>query len=87
MQQTGLSQQSTLSRELEIHSPELASLITYPRYSEREYSARITEMQALGVQSIFLGGGKSIVNGASIAGKGCVGLVFKARRGDRLVAL
>ena len=87
MQQTGLSQQSTLSRELEIHSPELASLITYPRYSEGEYSARIKEMQALGVQSIFLGGGKSIVNGASIAGKGCVGLVFKARLGDSLVAL
>lgn len=87
MQQTGLSQQSTLSRELEIYSPELASLITYPRFSEREYSARISEMEALGVQSIILGGGKSIVNGASIAGKGCVGLVFRARRSDGIIAL
>ncbi len=44
-------------------------------------------MQSLGIHSIIVGDGKSVVNGISIAGKGWVGLVFKARSGDGVVAL
>lgn len=44
-------------------------------------------MELLGIQSILVGNGKSTINGLSIAGKGCVGLVFKARSAYGLVAL
>jgi len=43
-------------------------------------------MRSLGVTSIFLGG-RTFVNGLPIAGKGCVGLVVKARIDDRICAL
>ena len=83
-----LSQQnvSFLDEELDIRSSRLVPLISYPHFSEREYKDRIIEMESLGITSIILGG-KTIVNGAHIAGKGCVGIVVKAKAGSRVCAL
>lgn len=85
-----MSQQnlSFSSEELDIRSSRLLPLITYPRYSECEYKARINEMESLGVTSIILGDGSAIVNNTRIAGKGCVGIVVKAKLGrDKVCAL
>jgi putative serine/threonine protein kinase len=83
-----LSQQnvSFLDEELDIRSPKLVPLITYPRFSELEYKDRIIEMESLGITSIILGG-KTIVNSAHVAGKGCVGIVVKSKAGSRVCAL
>src|ERR671916_848258 len=72
--------------ELDIKSSSLIPLITYPRFSESEYKDRIIEMKSLGITSIILGG-KTIVNGAHIAGKGCVGIVVKAKSRGEVCAL
>jgi putative serine/threonine protein kinase len=79
-----LSQQnlSFSNEELDIKSPRLMPLVTYPRYSECEYKDRITEMESLGITSIILGEGNTIVNNARVAGKGCVGIVAKAKSGS-----
>jgi putative serine/threonine protein kinase len=82
-----LSQQSvSFSDELDIGSSELVPLICYPRFSESEYSDRIAEMESLGVTSITLGG-RTVVNGMRVAGKGCVGLVLRAKIGNKAYAL
>ena len=83
-----LSQQniSFLNEELDIRSPRLIPLISYPRFSESEYKDRIIEMDSLGITSIILDG-KTTVNGAHIAGKGCVGIVVKAKAGNKVYAL
>jgi putative serine/threonine protein kinase len=82
-----LSRQSvSFSDELDIGSPELAPLISYPRFSEIEYRDRIAEMESLGITSIMLGGW-TVVNGARVAGKGCVGLVLRAKIGNKACAL
>ena len=74
--------------EIDIRSPKLVPLITYPHYSECEYKDRIIEMESLGITSIILGGGgKTIVNSAHIAGKGCVGIVVKSKVGSKVCAL
>jgi putative serine/threonine protein kinase len=81
-----LSQQnvSFSDEELDIRSPKLVPLITYPHYSEHEYKDRIIEMQSLGITSIILRG-KTILNGAHVAGKGCVGIVVKSKAGSNKV--
>jgi putative serine/threonine protein kinase len=83
-----LSQQnvSFLDEELDITSPRLIPIISYPHFSESEYKDRIIEMESLGITSIILGG-KTIVNGAHIAGKGCVGIVVKAKARGEVCAL
>jgi putative serine/threonine protein kinase len=83
-----LSQQnlSFLDEELDIRSPKLIPIISYPHFSESEYKDRIIEMESLGITSIILGG-KTIVNGAHIAGKGCVGIVVKAKSRGEVCAL
>src|SRR5215218_9318753 len=83
-----LSQQnvSFLDEELDIRSSRLIPLISYPHFSGREYKDRIIEMESLGITSIILGG-KTIVNGAHIAGKGCVGIVVKAKSESKVCAL
>lgn len=83
-----LSQQnvSFLDEELDIRSPRLIPVISYPHFSECEYKDRIIEMESLGITSINLGG-KTIVNGTHIAGKGCVGIVVKAKAGSKVCAL
>jgi putative serine/threonine protein kinase len=85
-----LSQQnvSFSDEELDIRSPKLVPLITYPHYSECEYKDRIIEMESLRITSIILGGGgKTIVNNTHVAGKGCVGIVVKAKSGSKVCAL
>jgi putative serine/threonine protein kinase len=83
-----LSQQnvSFSDEELDIRSPKLVPLITYPHYSECEYKDRIIEIESLGITSIILGG-KTIVNSAHVAGKGCVGIVVKSKAGSKVCAL
>ena len=81
-----LSQQnvSFSDEELDIRSPKLVPLITYPHFSECQYKDRIIEMESLGITSIILGG-KTILNGAHVAGKGCVGIVVKSKAGSNKV--
>lgn len=67
--------------------PVLAPLISYPRFSEEDYSAKLAEMRSLGVRSIIYGNGRSMVNGIRVAGKGCVGIVLKAKSEQGLIAL
>jgi len=82
-----LSRQSvSFSDELDIRSPELVPLVCYPRFSESEYSDRIAEMESLGVTSIALGG-RTTINGVRVAGKGQVGLVLRAKIGNKTCAL
>jgi putative serine/threonine protein kinase len=71
-------QNVSFSTELDIRSPRLIPLITYPKYSESEYKDRIAEMESLGISSIILGG-ETTVNGSPVVGKGCVGIVVKAK--------
>lgn len=72
--------------EVDIRSPRIVPLLLYPRFSELEYKVRIAELESLGISSILLDG-KTIVNGTHIAGKGCVGLVVKAKVGRKVIAL
>jgi putative serine/threonine protein kinase len=83
-----LSQQnvSFSDEELDIRSPRLVPLISYPHFSECEYKDRIIEMESLGITSIILGG-KTIVNNTHVTGKGCVGIVVKAKAGSTVCAL
>lgn len=82
-----LSRQSvSFSDELDIRSPELVPLICYPRFSEGEYNDRIAEMESLGTTSIALGG-RTTINGSRVAGKGQVGLVLRAKIGNKPCAL
>jgi putative serine/threonine protein kinase len=82
-----LYQQSvSFSDDLDIGSPELVPLISYPRFSESEYKDRIAEMQSLGITSISLGG-RTTINGTRVAGKGQVGIVLRAKIGSKTCAL
>jgi putative serine/threonine protein kinase len=82
-----LSRQNvSFSNELDIRSARLLPLITYPHFSECEYKDRIIEMESLGITSIILGG-KTILNSAHVTGKGCVGIVVKAKAGSTVYAL
>jgi putative serine/threonine protein kinase len=82
-----LSQQSApFSDELDIGSPELAPLISYPHFSDSEYKIRIAEMESFGIRSIMLGG-RTTINGWRVAGKGQVGIVLRAKIGSKTCAL
>jgi putative serine/threonine protein kinase len=74
------------SEELDIRSPRLAPIISYPHFSECEYKDRIIEMESLGITSIILGG-KTIIKSTPVAGKGCVGIVVKAKARGTVCAL
>ncbi len=67
-------------------SPELAKILTYPGFDAADYAARLAELRDLGVTSIMLGGG-TVVHGTRVAGKGCVGLVVRAKAGKKTCAL
>jgi putative serine/threonine protein kinase len=71
---------------LEPAAPELAKILTYPRFDEDDYAARLAELRSLGVSSIILEG-NTLVLGTRIAGKGCVGLVVRAKVGKKMCAL
>ena len=72
--------------ELDIRSPKLLNILSYPRYSELEYKDRIREMESLGITSIILGG-RTLLNGTQIVGKGCVGIVVKSKAWSKVCAL
>ena len=74
------------AKGIDIRSPKLRPLIAYPHFSEYEYKNRIIEMESLGITSIILSG-RTVVNGAHIAGKGCVGIVVKSKAGNKIYAL
>lgn len=61
-------------------------MLTYPRHSEQEHTARVAELQSLGVTEIMLGGRTQVAN-LSVAGKGQVGIVVRARAGNKMCAL
>lgn len=64
----------------------LVRIISYPRFTEDAYAERLAEMRSLGVTSLVLGG-RTIINGTRIAGKGCVGVVLKAKIEGKTCAL
>jgi len=72
-------QQNTLSHgRIDITSHRLANIISYPKFDNMGYIERISEIQALGVKSVICGG-RSVIGKVAIAGKGCVGLVLRAK--------
>lgn len=79
-------QNISFSDELDIESPKLTPIISYPHFSAEEYYGRISEMRSLGIRSISLAG-KTVVNGLPVAGKGCVGIVVRARIDNSVCAL
>jgi putative serine/threonine protein kinase len=64
----------------------LVRIISYPRFTEDAYAERLAEMRSLSVTSLVLGG-RTIINGTRIAGKGCVGVVLKAKIEGKTCAL
>ena len=72
--------------EIEIDSATLCDLLTYPHFTSEEYAARLDEIKSLGVTS-FMSGGRTRIGGLEIAGKGCVGLVLKAKVGKKVLAI
>jgi putative serine/threonine protein kinase len=79
-------QNISFSDEVDIRSSRFLRLMLYPRFSQSEYEKRIAELKSLGITSIILDG-RTIVNGIRVAGKGCVGLVVKAKAGSKVYAL
>lgn len=73
-----------LSR-IPIETSELAAVLCYPRPELAELEARILELSSLGVDTLELTGAHSIGR-ARVLGKGCVGIVVKARMRGKVVA-
>jgi putative serine/threonine protein kinase len=61
-------------------------ILTYPKFEEEIYKTRLRELIDLGVGFITSGGATRVRN-TNIIGKGSVGLVIKAKRGRRTLAL
>lgn len=81
-----MPQQRASFSAFELGAPEFSKILTYPSLDEQIYEARLQELQALGVTSI-MAGGRTVIGGFKIAGKGNVGLVVKAMAGGRACAL
>ena len=87
MQSTRLSQRISLYRnEIDIRSPELANIISYPDFSLGEYSSRLNEISSFGITH-FLPTGRTKIGKMTIAGKGCVSIVLKVRAKNKICAL
>jgi putative serine/threonine protein kinase len=87
MQSTSLSQQSQIfSNKISISSPELATIISYPRLTDKEYVNRLKELHSLEIRYI-LPAGRLKIGKIPIAGKGCVSLVLKAEIKNKICAL
>src|ERR671926_1750181 len=82
-----LSQQNPLSfNELDIYSPELAIIISYPPLGVREYANRLKEICSLGITH-FLPTGSTKIGKVAIAGKGSVSIVLKVKTKSKICAL
>jgi putative serine/threonine protein kinase len=87
MQSTSLSQQSQIfSNKISISSPELATVISYPWLTDKEYVNRLKELHSLKIRYI-LPAGRLKIGKIPIAGKGCVSLVLKAEIKNKICAL
>src|SRR5919198_4172295 len=87
MQSTRLSQRISLYRnEIDIRSPELANIISYPDFSLGEYSSRLNEISSFGITHFFPTG-RTRIGKMPIAGKGCVSIVLKVRAKNKICAL
>ncbi|MCS7114734.1 MAG: serine/threonine protein kinase [Nitrososphaerota archaeon] len=63
-----------------------ASILCYPKPSEAEIGKRVAELKRLGVTALEFSGEKHAFN-VPVLGKGCVGIVVKAYRGNKKAAL
>lgn len=63
-----------------------ADIICYPRLTEKEFHERLRELKRLKISSIEFTGTKTVHN-TPVLGKGCVGIVVKARVVSQPVAL
>jgi putative serine/threonine protein kinase len=87
MQSIRLSQRTSLYRnEIDICSPELANIISYPDFSVGEYSSRLNEISSFGITH-FLPTGRTRIGKITIAGKGCVSIVLKVKAKNKICAL
>lgn len=80
-----MGETSRLSRQLD-ETSDLAAVLCYPRPEPSEFQARILELSSIGVDTIELTGTKTIGR-ARVLGKGCVGIVVKARMRNNSVAV
>jgi putative serine/threonine protein kinase len=80
-----LHERLPLSRKL-LELPDLAAVLCYPRPEAQELEARMQELASIGVDALELTGTHQIGH-ARVLGKGCVGIVTKARMHGKLVAL
>jgi putative serine/threonine protein kinase len=69
-----------------VETSDFAAVLCYPRAEPRELEARIIELTSIGVDAIELTGSQ-LIRRARVLGKGCVGIVVKARMHDKGVAL
>jgi putative serine/threonine protein kinase len=82
-----LSQQNPLSlNELDIYSPELAIIISYPLFNVLQYANRLNEICSLGITHV-LPVGSTKIGKMAIAGKGSVSIVLKVKTKGKICAL
>jgi putative serine/threonine protein kinase len=82
-----LSQQNPLSlNELDIYSPELAIIISYPLFNVLQYANRLNEIGSLGITHV-LPTGSTKIGKMAIAGKGSVSIVLKVKTKGKICAL
>jgi putative serine/threonine protein kinase len=74
------------SNEIDVFSPEIANIISYPNLSAKEYFDRLKEISSFGVTH-FLPGGRTSIGKIIIAGKGSVSIVIKVKTKDKICAL
>lgn len=65
---------------------EIAAVLCYPRPEPTELQSRMLELTSIGVDMIEFAGDK-LIGRLGVLGKGCVGIVVRARTQGRLVAL
>jgi putative serine/threonine protein kinase len=80
-----LSETPSFSPRL-LETSDLAAVLCYPRPDERELEARMRELASIGVEALELTGTHQIGR-ARVLGKGCVGIVVKARMHGKVVAV
>jgi len=62
------------------------TVLCYPKFSSEEFERRISELSGLGVSALEFRGSKNVF-GTKVLGKGCVGIVVSALRGNQGVAV
>jgi putative serine/threonine protein kinase len=81
------SQQNPLySNELDIYSPELAIIISYPLFNVLQYANLLNEICSLGITHV-LPTGSTKIGKMAIAGKGSVSIVLKVKTKGKICAL